>query len=214
MQDLRVLSELINFFEVKSRSIILNKTSILSPLVSYPLIISEKFDFEISILERESEKYLLEIRKFFGRFQFTEVENFDKSIIFTVNGNSDSKPVKIKLSFVSQSESLELESFIVENYNSLFEDLSSIEGILIFYFLVKFRRFNLDIDFIVSNLKGKIQAVPDIFLKKDIREVFIKTIRGILEKENYYLKEVINEFEVYIKIKDFVLYIYGLTLGV
>lgn len=213
MQDLRVLSELINFFEVKSRSIILNKTSILSPLVSYPLIISEKFDFEISILERESEKYLLEIRKFFGRFQFTEVENFDKSIIFTVYGNSDTKPVKIKLSFVSQSESLELESFIVENYNSLFEDLSSIEGILIFYFLVKFRRFNLDIDFIVSNLKGKIQAVPDIFLKKDIRDVFIKTIRGIFEKENYYLKEVINEFEVYIKIKDFVLYIYGLTLG-
>lgn len=214
MQDLRVLSELINFFEVKSRSIILNKTSILSPLVSYPLIISEKFDFEISILERESEKYLLEIRKFFGRFQFTEVENFDKSIIFTVYGNSNTKPVKIKLSFVSQSESLELESFIVENYNSLFEDLSSIEGILIFYFLVKFRRFNLDIDFIVSNLKGKIQSVPDIFLKKDIREVFIKTIRGIFEKENYYLKEVINEFEVYIKIKDFVLYIYGLTLGV
>lgn len=214
MQDLRVLSELINFFEVKSRSIILNKTSILSPLVSYPLIISEKFDFEISILERESEKYLLEIRKFFGRFQFTEVENFDKSIIFTVYGTSDTKPVKIKLSFVSQSESLELESFIVENYNSLFEDLSSIEGILIFYFLVKFRRFNFDIDFIVSNLKGKIQAVPDIFLKKDIREVFIKTIRGIFEKENYYLKEVINEFEVYIKIKDFVLYIYGLTLGV
>lgn len=214
MQDLRVLSELINFFEVKSRSIILNKTSILSPLVSYPLIISEKFDFEISILERESEKYLLEIRKFFGRFQFTEVENFDKSIIFTVYGNSDTKPVKIKLSFVSQSESLELESFIVENYNSLFEDLSSIEGILIFYFLVKFRRFNLDINFIVSNLKGKIQAVPDIFIKKDIREVFIKTIRGVFEKENYYLKEVFNEFEIYIKIKDFVLYIYGLTLGV